>query len=110
MSTSSEGILFTDQYQLSMAQLYFRQGMHLERAEFDYFFRRNPDYGRHQAGYCIAAGLNYGCTTVLMPTPHMDALLREIERHKVRWFLGVPSLYRMLLENDRIDQYDITSM
>lgn len=57
MSSVTEGILFTDQYQLSMAQLYFRQGLHVERAEFDYFFRSNPDYGRHQAGYCIAAGL-----------------------------------------------------
>ncbi len=53
----AEGILFTDQYQLAMAQLYFQQGLHEVRAEFDYFFRTNPDYGHHQAGYCVAAGL-----------------------------------------------------
>jgi len=51
------GILFTDQYQLTMAQLYFEQGLHERRAQFDMFFRRYPDYGRHQAGYCVAAGL-----------------------------------------------------
>ncbi len=51
------GILFTDQYQLTMAQLYFHQGVHERPAQFDMFYRKYPDYGRHQAGYCIAAGL-----------------------------------------------------
>jgi nicotinate phosphoribosyltransferase len=54
---TAEGILFTDQYQLTMAQLYFRMGMHEQPAQFDHFFRKNPDYGKHQAGYCINAGL-----------------------------------------------------
>jgi nicotinate phosphoribosyltransferase len=52
-----EGMLFTDQYQLTMAQLYFRAGMHETNVQFDHFFRRYPDYGGHQAGYCINAGL-----------------------------------------------------
>jgi len=52
-----EGILFTDFYQLSMAQLYYRQGLHENEAQFDYFFRAYPDYGEHKAGYCIHAGL-----------------------------------------------------
>ncbi|MER2600143.1 MAG: nicotinate phosphoribosyltransferase [Caldilineales bacterium] len=52
-----EGLLFTDQYQLTMAQLYFRMGLHLRPAQFEHFFRRYPDYGSHQAGYCINAGL-----------------------------------------------------
>ncbi|HHH41861.1 MAG TPA: nicotinate phosphoribosyltransferase, partial [Chloroflexi bacterium] len=53
----AEGILFTDQYQLTMAQLYYRLGLHEKRVQFDHFFRRYPDYGAHQAGYCINAGL-----------------------------------------------------
>ncbi len=53
----AEGILYTDQYQLTMAQLYFRAGLHERRAQFDYFFRHYPDYGAHKAGYCINAGL-----------------------------------------------------
>src|SRR5688500_12314748 len=53
----AEGILLTDQYQLTMAQLYFRMGIHEKSVQFDYFFRSYPDYGRHQAGYCISAGL-----------------------------------------------------
>ena len=55
--TIAEGILFTDQYQLTMAQLYFRHGLHEKRAQFDYFFRSYPDYGSHKAGYCVNAGL-----------------------------------------------------
>ncbi|HEX2155014.1 MAG TPA: nicotinate phosphoribosyltransferase [Acidimicrobiia bacterium] len=53
----AEGILFTDQYQLSMAQLYFRKGLAERDARFEHFFRRYPDYGQHQAGYCINAGM-----------------------------------------------------
>jgi nicotinate phosphoribosyltransferase len=53
----AEGILFTDQYQLTMAQLYFRAGLHEMDVQFDHFFRSYPDYGSHQAGYCINAGM-----------------------------------------------------
>jgi nicotinate phosphoribosyltransferase len=55
----TEGFLFTDQYQLTMAQVYWKQGLHERPALFDYFFRRYPDYGRHQAGYAVTAGLGW---------------------------------------------------
>ncbi len=57
--TTAEGALFTDFYQLTMAQLYFRQGLHQLPARFDYYFRNYPDYGPHQAGYCLTAGLDW---------------------------------------------------
>ncbi len=55
----AEGFLFTDMYQLTMAHLYFRQGLHEKRAQFDHFFRSYPEYGVHMAGYCINAGLEW---------------------------------------------------
>jgi len=55
----SEGALFTDFYQFTMAQLYFQLGIHKNIAQFDYFFRSYPDYGMHEAGYCIFAGLEW---------------------------------------------------
>jgi nicotinate phosphoribosyltransferase len=55
----AEGILFTDQYQLTMGQLYYRMGLHERHAQFDHFYRSNPNYGNHQAGYCINAGLEW---------------------------------------------------
>ena len=57
--STAEGILFTDQYQLTMAQLYFDLGIHENQAQFDHFFRNYPDYGEHRAGYCINAGLEW---------------------------------------------------
>ncbi len=56
---TAEGILLTDEYQLTMAQLYYRTQIHERPARFDYYFRTYPDYGRHQAGYCISAGLQW---------------------------------------------------
>ncbi len=56
---TAEGILFTDEYQLTMAQLYFRMGLHEKKAQFDHTFRDYPDYGDHKAGYCINAGLEW---------------------------------------------------
>jgi len=56
----SEGILFTDQYQLTMAQVYFRKGLHDVPAQFDFFFRSCPKYnGKDEAGYCINAGMEW---------------------------------------------------
>ena len=53
----ASGILLTDQYQLTMAQLYYRMGLHETKAQFDHFFRSYPNYGMHQAGFCVNAGL-----------------------------------------------------
>jgi nicotinate phosphoribosyltransferase len=56
---TAEGILFTDEYELTMAQLYYRTGLHEKLAQFDHFFRRYPDYDTHQAGFCVNAGLEW---------------------------------------------------
>jgi len=55
---TATGALLTDQYQLTMAQLYFRMGLHEKKAQFDHFFRSNPNYGIHESGYCVNAGLD----------------------------------------------------
>jgi nicotinate phosphoribosyltransferase len=56
---TAEGFLYTDEYQLTMAQLYFRMGLHEKEGQFDHFVRSYPDYGLHKAGYCITAGLEW---------------------------------------------------
>jgi nicotinate phosphoribosyltransferase len=40
-----------------MAQVYYHMGLHEIPAQFDHFFRKYPDYGMHEAGYCVNAGL-----------------------------------------------------
>ncbi|MGQ0847860.1 MAG: nicotinate phosphoribosyltransferase [Actinomycetota bacterium] len=57
MQNLAGDVLLTDQYQLTMAQLYFRHGLADHRARFEHFFRSYPDYGGHQAGYAITAGM-----------------------------------------------------
>ncbi|MCX7857655.1 MAG: AMP-binding protein [Deltaproteobacteria bacterium] len=70
----------------------------------------NPLFHIMAKGFCIAFGFNYGNTVVLMPLPEVDPILKAIERYRVKWMLGVPALYRMILENDRLDQYDLSSL
>ena len=56
-SSLHRGILFTDLYQLTMAQVYFSHGMANQEASFEHYFRTYPDYGEHRAGYCVSAGV-----------------------------------------------------
>ncbi|MDI7261704.1 MAG: AMP-binding protein [Thermodesulfobacteriota bacterium] len=76
----------------------------------DSYIAVNPLFHIMALGLFVAVGLNYGNTTVIMPVPQVDAILQAIQKYKVRWFLGVPALYRMILENDRLDQYNISSL
>ncbi len=74
------GILGTDQYQLTMAQLYWKEGLAEREAQFDYFFRSYPDYGTHQAGYCITAGLGWlleGMESARFGEAELDALASQ---------------------------------
>lgn len=76
----------------------------------DTYIAINPLFHIMALGLFVAIGLNYGNTTIIMPVPQVDAILQTIQKHRVRWFLGVPALYRMILENDRLDQYDLSSL
>ncbi len=76
----------------------------------DTYIAINPLFHIMALGLFMAAGLNLGNTTVLMPVPQVDAILQAIERYQVRWILGVPTLYRMILENDRLDSYTLDSL
>ncbi len=58
----------------------------------------------------MALGLGRGNLTVLMPTPQIDAVLEAIQRYRITLFVGVPALYRMILENDRLGFYDLSSL
>ncbi len=76
----------------------------------DVYIAVNPLFHIMALGLFMAIGLNKGNTTALVRTPQVDAILETVQRHRVRWFLGVPALYRMILENDRLDQYDLSSL
>ena len=56
ISSLSQGALFTDLYQLTMAQAYFKEGIADDQACYEHYFRTYPSYGNHRAGYCVSAG------------------------------------------------------
>ena len=84
-------------------------GDHLKEGE-DVYIAVNPLFHIMALGLSMAVGLNKGNAILLMPVPQVDAILETIQRYRVRWLLGVPALYRMILENDRLDRYDLSSL
>ncbi|MEJ2039435.1 MAG: AMP-binding protein, partial [Desulfosarcinaceae bacterium] len=76
----------------------------------DVYIAVNPLFHIMALGLFMSLGLNKGNATVLMPVPQVDAILESIQRYRVRWMLGVPTLYRKMLENDRLDRYDLSSL
>jgi long-chain acyl-CoA synthetase len=59
---------------------------------------------------CGLASLLVGGTVILLPKINLDAALDAIQRFKAKTMIGVPALYRMILEHDRLDQYDLSSV
>lgn len=75
--TTTRGPLFTDMYELAMAQVYVTHGISERQAQFDYFFRSTPDYGTHQAGFCVSVGLGPFLDwlhSITITEAHIDAL------------------------------------
>ncbi|MCX5802109.1 MAG: class I adenylate-forming enzyme family protein [Proteobacteria bacterium] len=59
-------------------------------------------------------GLGPLCVTgdcvVVMPKVNIDAFLYFVKNYRIKTFFGVPALYRMILEHDRVDYYDLSSL
>jgi long-chain acyl-CoA synthetase len=51
-----------------------------------------------------------GGTLILQPRVNLDAVFDSIQRLKATTLIGVPAFYRMILEHDRVDQYDLSSL
>ena len=79
-------------------------GNHLKEGD-DVYIAINPLFHIMALGLCMSIGLNKGNAVLLMPVPQVDAILEAIRTHKARWMLGVPTLYRMILDNDRLEFY-----
>jgi long-chain acyl-CoA synthetase len=59
---------------------------------------------------CALSTLLVGGQIILMPKVNLDAIFDAVQRFKARTMIGVPTLYRMMLEHDRIDLYDLGSL
>lgn len=74
------------------------------------FLLINPLFHQMANTMLLGLGLTIANPTVIMPIPNVDAILEAIQKHKITLLLGVPALYRMILENDRLDMYDLSSL
>jgi long-chain acyl-CoA synthetase len=59
---------------------------------------------------CGLATLLTGGTLILQPRINLDAAFDAIQRFRAKTMIGVPTLYRMILEHYRLDQYDLSSV
>lgn len=69
-----------------------------------------PLYHMFSQDMMFALGLHRGNTVVILPKPKTDAILASIQEHRGTLLAGVPSLYRQILENDRLEFYDLSSL
>jgi len=104
-----KGVPFThDLYLVSMAEQIIVSEP-LVPAEKNIIFGNAPLF--HILGQtCSLATLFVGGTLMLQPKVNVDATFEGIERFRATAMIGVPTLYRMMLEHDRVDQYDLSSV
>jgi long-chain acyl-CoA synthetase len=51
-----------------------------------------------------------GETLIVLPRVVLDAMFDHIQRYKATRMFAVPAMYRMILEHDRVDYYDFSSL
>jgi long-chain acyl-CoA synthetase len=59
---------------------------------------------------CSLGTIFFGGTLLIFPKVQLDALMHAIQRFRAKTLIGVPALYRMILEHDRLDLYDLSSL
>ena len=107
----TEGFLFVDQYELVMAQFYFKMGFHNHTVQFEHFFRSYPDYGSHKAGYCINAGLEWfvdWMMNTLVTDKDIELLKRSKTSNGKRLFAD--DFLKWLKENGNFSSVNLSSI
>ena len=88
--------------QRAMSEAYISKGQ-------DVIIQGGPLF--HILGQAMGLGaLLSGDTLILLPKVNLDGLLAQIQRYGATTFFGVPTMYRMILEHDRLDYYDLGSL
>jgi long-chain acyl-CoA synthetase len=59
---------------------------------------------------CSLAALLVGGSLIVQPRINIDAAFDAIQRFRARTMIGVPALYRMILEHARLDHYDLSTL
>ncbi len=75
----------------------------------DIVIQGGPLYHIMGQGLGLGALLN-GDNLILLPRMDLDGMFDHIQRYKVRTLFGVPAMYRMILDHDRVEYYDLGSL
>lgn len=54
--------------------------------------------------------LLFGDMLLVLPRVDMDAMFHHVELYKAKSFFAVPAAFRLILEHDRVDYYDLSSL
>ncbi len=104
-----KGVPITHRLFLVSAEEQIRTSEHLFAPEENVIMGHAPLF--HILGQtCGLATLLVGGTLIVQPRTNLDATFDAIQRHRARTMIGVPALYRLMLEHDRLDQYDLGSV
>ncbi|UCE56724.1 MAG: AMP-binding protein [Desulfobacterales bacterium] len=104
-----KGVPFTHNLFLVSAEEQIRMSDQLFPAEENVIMGNAPLF--HILGQtCSLATLLTGGTLILQPRINLDATFDAIQRFKAKTMIGVPALYRMILEHERLAQYDLSSL
>lgn len=69
-----------------------------------------PLYHEAGLGVSMAYALNSGNPLCIATLPIADAILEQMVRQDISLFFGVPALFRMILECDRLDEYEVSTL
>ena len=66
----------------------------------------------HVLGQVFGLGplLICGDTLIILPRMNLDGMMDTIQRYQVKTVTGVPALYRMILDHERLEFYDLGSL
>jgi long-chain acyl-CoA synthetase len=104
-----KGVPFTHDLFLASADEQIRMSESLIPAEDNVIMGNAPLF--HILGQtCSLATILTGGSLILQPRINLDATFDSIQRTRASTMIGVPALYRMILEHVRLEQYDLSSL
>ena len=104
-----KGVPFTHNLFLASANEQIRMSEPLIPVEDNVIMGNAPLF--HILGQtCGLATLLVGGSLILQPRINLDATFDAIQRSEAKTMIGVPALYRMILEHVRLSQYDLSSL
>ncbi len=65
----------------------------------------------HSFGMAMGmSALLFGDKLILLPRVNLDALFEQIQKYKAKSLFGVPAFFKMVLDHERVDFYDLSSL